>query len=193
MASKGLLLYISQCFFFIPCMSIRLLSTSWFDTMHIVIQSNYSPTCFGGGHYHHQGRQYHSTKNTAIRRLSCAHRFISRPPSTQRLWMSLAADLQTGRCLKSARWSRYIILCILELTTPDQHMPCMFWMTGISMALYSPPWTIYNLARKAQDLIVGRTTACKNTTRRATLGGTKRQWDQRTLSVSAGVHTLWGT
>jgi len=32
----------------------------------ILKESSYLPTRFGGGHYHHQGRQIHGPKNTAI-------------------------------------------------------------------------------------------------------------------------------
>lgn len=38
---------------FVPCMS-----TSWSNTMHILIQSNYITICSGGGHRHHQGWQH---------------------------------------------------------------------------------------------------------------------------------------
>lgn len=58
---------------FVLCMSIKLLSTSWFNTMHILTQPSYIPICSGGGHYHHQGTQYHRPKNTAIWRCQSCH------------------------------------------------------------------------------------------------------------------------
>ena len=98
-------------------MSVKLLSTTWYDTMHIVIESSYIPTCFAGDHHHLQGRQYQTPPPKKKPLLEGVYILMRSPIYfaasfatglvyvTIPTWI-LAADLQTGK-LKSEH-IRYI-------------------------------------------------------------------------------------
>jgi hypothetical protein len=146
--------------------------------MHIVIQSSYIPTCFGGGRHHLQRRQYQNKnnkkKNPASRRSLSCHVLtdLFRSLLQHRACIRHNLHVYTGCRRTDGQMSKEPASAntsyILELTTTNQHIPCIFWITGMSRTIQTPPWTFYDLARKAQpqDLIVGRNAARKNTRRR---------------------------
>jgi len=56
---------------FLKLTQLRLFPASRSKATHILIQSNYIPTCFGGDHHHLQRRQRNRPQHTAIRCLLC--------------------------------------------------------------------------------------------------------------------------
>jgi hypothetical protein len=43
---------------------------SYDNTVHLLLESSWIPTCFGGDHHHHQGRHHHRPNNSAARGVS---------------------------------------------------------------------------------------------------------------------------
>ena len=71
-------------------MVIKLLSTSWSNIRHMLIQSRSLQTCFGGDYHHHlQGRRHHRPKHSAVMSLSShVHiAILSRTPCNTELFV----------------------------------------------------------------------------------------------------------
>lgn len=75
----------AYCSSFLKLTPLHLLPSSMSNATHILVQSSYVPSCFGGNHHHLQRRQRNRQQNTAIRKclLCYAHRCLSRNAPTR--------------------------------------------------------------------------------------------------------------